>query len=133
MTMTFLMRTPICLDARWQIISWMEFQTWLLLTERATNFSKADVRTAIAEDVIIPVHLNMHLICYLINARFRKKLLTSAFCCFFLISFKPYQRYTRPIQHEKKYKKYKVKRVYSSHILPTNKVFFIAKKSPFKL
>lgn len=131
--MTFLMRTPICLDARWQIISWMEFQTWLLLTERATNFSKADVRTTIAEDVSIPVHLNMHLICYLINARFRKKLLTSAFCCFFYISFKPYQRYTRPIQHEKKYKKYKVKRVYSSHILPTNKVLFIAKKSPFKL
>lgn len=61
MNMTFLMRIPICKDTRGQIISWMEIQTWLLLTERTTNFTKTDARIAIA-GVTILVHLNtMHL------------------------------------------------------------------------
>lgn len=39
----------------------MEIQTWLLLTERTTNFTKTDARIAIA-GVTVLVHLNsMHL------------------------------------------------------------------------
>lgn len=35
----------------------MEIQTWLLLTERTTNFTKTDARIAIA-GVTVLVHLN---------------------------------------------------------------------------
>lgn len=95
----------------------MEIQTWLLLTERTTNFTKTDARIAIA-GVTVLVHLNsMHL--PFDQCAIQKKL-PNLRILFFLISLKPYQR---PIKMKKKYEKYKEQRVNSSRFPPMNQVF----------
>lgn len=74
----------------------MEIQTWLLLTERTTNFTKTDARIAIA-GVTILVYLNsMHL--PYDQCAIQKKL-PNLRILFFKISLKPYQR---PIKNEEK-------------------------------
>lgn len=95
----------------------MEIQTWLLLTERTTNFTKTDARIAIA-GVTILVHLNSML--PFDQCAIQKKL-PNLRILFFKMSLKPYQR---PIKNEeKKYEKYKEQRVNSSRFPPMNQVF----------
>lgn len=98
----------------------MEIQTWLLLTERTTNFTKTDARIAIA-GVTILVHVNsMHLPFY--QCAIQKKLPNLRIRLFFFLDFS--QTISKDNKKCKKYEKYKEQRVNSSRFPPMNQVFF---------
>lgn len=97
----------------------MEIQTWLLLTERTTNFTKTDARIAIA-GVTILFHLNsLHLPFYQCAIQKKTaKLTNTVFFKFLSNHIKGQQKF------KKKYEKYKEQRVNSSRFPPMNQVFF---------
>lgn len=96
----------------------MEIQTWLLLTERTTNFTKTDARIAIA-GVTILVYLNsMHL--PFDQCAIQKKL-PNLRILFFLNFSQTISKANK--KWKKKYEKYKEQRVNSSRFPPMNQVF----------
>lgn len=96
----------------------MEIQTWLLWTERTTNFTKTDARIAI-EGVTILVHVNsMHLPFY--QCAIQKKLPNLRIRFFFRFLSNHIKGQQKIL---KKYEKYKEQRINSSYFPPMNQDF----------